>query len=175
MPLTSFTGSLQFKSLTGIDLDGCKAWHKFVELHYYRPEEDYKGKITPAHVEVVVIFIPDVWSLQLDVAKWKKSAAAYEVIGQRKLLELAEAAPVSAAEAEAEAAEVASFDASAEQLKHWSELDPKNMKIDDLRFQLKLRKLSDAGLKSNLIARMHKAIKAEQEADDLAGEMEDHG
>ena len=166
---------LQFKSLTGIDLDGCNTWYKFVELHYFRSAEDYKGKITPAHVETVVIFIPDIWRLQLDVAKWKKSAAAYEVIGQRKLQELADAAPASAAESEAEAAvaEVATADVTGNQMMHWSELDPKNMKIDDLRMQLKLRKLSDAGLKSNLIARMHKAIKADQEADDLAGEMED--
>ena len=47
-------------------------------------------------------------------------------------------------------------------LKHWSELDPKKMKMEELRTQLKLRKLSDSGLKSQLISRINKAIKAEQ-------------
>ena len=45
--------------------------------------------------------------------------------------------------------------------------------MEELRSELKLRKLSDAGLKSQLISRINKAIKAEQEADDRDGEMED--
>ena len=101
-------------------------------------KEEYKGRITPARVETVVIFIPDIWSVQLDLAKWKKSAAAYEVIGQRKLQELADAAPASAAEAEAEAAvaEAATVVTPGDQTKHWSELDPKNMKIDETVFPI---------------------------------------
>merc|ERR1712150_173308 len=49
---------------------------------------------------------------------------------------------------------------------HYSELDPKNMKVADLRRELECRQLSSKGLKSQLIARLTKAIKSEQEKEE---------
>ncbi|XP_008204944.1 cell division cycle and apoptosis regulator protein 1 isoform X2 [Nasonia vitripennis] len=45
---------------------------------------------------------------------------------------------------------------------HYSELDPKNMNVNDLRLELVARNLNSKGLKSQLQARLSKAIKSEQ-------------
>lgn len=49
---------------------------------------------------------------------------------------------------------------------HFSELDPKSMKIIDLRRELECRNLSSKGLKSQLIARLTKQLKTEQELEE---------
>lgn len=49
---------------------------------------------------------------------------------------------------------------------HHSELDPKTMKIVDLRRELECRSVSSKGLKSQLIARLTKALKTEQEKEE---------
>lgn len=45
---------------------------------------------------------------------------------------------------------------------HYSQLDPKSMNVNDLRQELVARNLSSKGLKSQLLARLLKAIKLEQ-------------
>lgn len=45
---------------------------------------------------------------------------------------------------------------------HYSELDPKSMNVNELRQELAARNLSSKGLKSQLLARILKAIKSEQ-------------
>lgn len=49
---------------------------------------------------------------------------------------------------------------------HFSQLDPKAMKIIDLRRELEARTLSSKGLKSQLIARLTKSLKMEQEKEE---------
>eukprot|EP00106_Octopus_bimaculoides_P005640 XP_014773082.1 PREDICTED: cell division cycle and apoptosis regulator protein 1-like [Octopus bimaculoides] len=49
---------------------------------------------------------------------------------------------------------------------HFSELDPKTMKIVDLRRELEDRNLSSKGLKSQLIARLTKILKSEKEEEE---------
>lgn len=46
---------------------------------------------------------------------------------------------------------------------HYADLDPKTMKVGDLRQELEARGLSTKGLKSQLVARLGKALKAEAE------------
>ncbi|ELU05545.1 hypothetical protein CAPTEDRAFT_214786 [Capitella teleta] len=53
---------------------------------------------------------------------------------------------------------------------HFSELDPKTMKVADLRHELECRLLSSKGLKSQLIARLTKAIKSEEEKEEMQAE-----
>ncbi|RLU19767.1 hypothetical protein DMN91_008325 [Ooceraea biroi] len=45
---------------------------------------------------------------------------------------------------------------------HYSELDPKSMNVNELRQELVARSLSSKGLKSQLLARLLKAVKSEQ-------------
>ena len=58
------------KALTGIDLSSCTRWYKFLEIHYFRPEEVVASssgtKVVPARTETVVMFLPDVWNWTLD-------------------------------------------------------------------------------------------------------------
>lgn len=49
---------------------------------------------------------------------------------------------------------------------HYSQLDPKTMVVGALRNELKARNISCKGLKSQLIARLTKALKAETEKND---------
>ncbi|XP_050754499.1 cell division cycle and apoptosis regulator protein 1 isoform X2 [Gymnogyps californianus] len=49
---------------------------------------------------------------------------------------------------------------------HWSKLDPKTMKVNDLRKELESRTLSSKGLKSQLIARLTKQLKVEEQKEE---------
>ncbi|KAJ6661594.1 hypothetical protein lerEdw1_013833 [Lerista edwardsae] len=49
---------------------------------------------------------------------------------------------------------------------HWSKLDPKAMKVNDLRKELESRTLSSKGLKSQLIARLTKQLKVEEQKEE---------
>lgn len=49
---------------------------------------------------------------------------------------------------------------------HWSKLDPKSMKVNDLRKELESRNQSSKGLKSQLIARLTKQLKTEAEREE---------
>ncbi|KAJ7415654.1 cell division cycle and apoptosis regulator protein 1 [Willisornis vidua] len=49
---------------------------------------------------------------------------------------------------------------------HWSKLDPKTMKVNDLRKELESRTLSPKGLKSQLIARLTKQLKVEEQKEE---------
>lgn len=49
---------------------------------------------------------------------------------------------------------------------HYSKLDPKTMNVNELRDELKARNISSKGLKSQLAARLVKALKAEAEKDE---------
>merc|ERR1712172_87950 len=67
-----------------------------------------------------------------------------------------------------EAAEAAAETGVAEPAK-WNTLDPKNMKVGELRDQLAARGQLNKGLKSQLTARLQKCLKAEQDKDEEAG------
>jgi len=49
---------------------------------------------------------------------------------------------------------------------NWAELDPKSMKVAELKQELELRTLSPKGLKSQLIARLTKVLKTEEEKEE---------
>ncbi|XP_040583991.1 cell division cycle and apoptosis regulator protein 1 isoform X2 [Lepeophtheirus salmonis] len=55
---------------------------------------------------------------------------------------------------------------STEEPSSWKDLDPKTMKVNDLRSELNARGLSTKGLKSQLVGRLTKELKQEQEKDD---------
>lgn len=51
--------------------------YRFLELSYYRPEEIHKGRVIPARVETVVIFVPDVWHILPTKVEWESLADLY--------------------------------------------------------------------------------------------------
>ena len=123
------------KALTGIDLSSCTRWYKFLEIHYFRPEEVTSSssgvKVIPARTETVVMFLPDIWNWTLEENLWETKKEEWKN------------SKVTAASVAAEA--VKEEEAKAEEAK--PVLDPKKMKVDELRAELKRRSISDQGLK----------------------------
>lgn len=52
--------------------------YRFVELYYRRAESTHKGKLIPARVETVVLFLPDVWSCLPTRLEWDNLQVAYK-------------------------------------------------------------------------------------------------
>uniref|UniRef100_A0A671NS00 Cell division cycle and apoptosis regulator protein 1-like n=1 Tax=Sinocyclocheilus anshuiensis TaxID=1608454 RepID=A0A671NS00_9TELE len=133
------------KALTGIDLSLCTQWYRFAEIRYHRPEETHKGRTVPAHVETVVLFLPDVWHCLPTRSEWEglsrglKKQLAEKLLAERK-------------EADGEQA----LNANPSLL----------ISVSDLRKELESRSLSSKGLKSQLIARLTKQLKVEEQVEE---------
>lgn len=125
----------------------------------------HKGKLVPARVETSVIFLPDVWSCHPTHLEWETQKMAYKKQLQKKLSQLEGKDDSQEEEEEGDISLGENRDPT-----HFSELDPKTMKIIDLRRELECRTLSSKGLKSQLIARLTKVLKTEEEkeAEDAA-------
>uniref|UniRef100_A0A8D0BP59 Cell division cycle and apoptosis regulator protein 1 n=1 Tax=Salvator merianae TaxID=96440 RepID=A0A8D0BP59_SALMN len=150
------------RALTGIDLSLCTQWYRFAEIRYHRPEETHKGRTVPAHVETVVLFFPDVWHCLPTRSEWETLSRGYKQ-------QLVEKLQGERKEADGEQDEEEKEDGEAKEIStptHWSKLDPKAMKVNDLRKELESRTLSSKGLKSQLIARLTKQLKVEEQKEE---------
>ncbi|XP_070802640.1 cell division cycle and apoptosis regulator protein 1 [Pituophis catenifer annectens] len=150
------------RALTGIDLSVCTQWYRFAEIRYHRPEETHKGRTVPAHVETVVLFFPDVWHCLPTRSEWETLSRGYKQ-------QLVEKLQGERKEADGEQDEEEKDDGEAKEIStptHWSKLDPKAMKVNDLRKELESRTLSSKGLKSQLIARLTKQLKVEEQKEE---------
>ncbi|PSN50436.1 hypothetical protein C0J52_04927 [Blattella germanica] len=150
------------QALTGINLSHCTQWvtsdpdrYRFLEIYYRRGETTHKGRLVPARVETVVLFLPDVWSCVATRLEWDGLHLNYKKQLERKLKADQDGTDGDGEESPSEAAK--------REPTHFSELDPKGMKVNELRQELEARTLSPKGLKSQLIARLTKAIKTEAE------------
>ncbi|KAF7387308.1 hypothetical protein HZH68_012985 [Vespula germanica] len=177
------------KALTGIDLSSCTQWYRFLELYYRRAETTHKsGRVVPSRVETVILFLPDVWSCVPTRLEWDGLQLNYKKQLERKLLRAASNPDDSDAANDTDEAAVADqkalptsshiiftfllpyyvymqLDDMAPEKKdptHYSQLDPKSMNVNDLRQELVARNLNSKGLKSQLLARLLKAMKLEQ-------------
>ncbi|KAL6257562.1 hypothetical protein P5V15_011136 [Pogonomyrmex californicus] len=155
------------KALTGIDLSSCTQWYRFLELYYRRAETTHKsGRVVPSRVETVILFLPDVWSCVPTRLEWDGLQLNYKRQLERKLLRAASNPDdMDAANETDEAAAADQKDDTMPEKKdptHYSELDPKSMNVNELRQELAARNLSSKGLKSQLLARLLKAVKSEQ-------------
>ncbi|XP_035205018.1 cell division cycle and apoptosis regulator protein 1-like isoform X2 [Stegodyphus dumicola] len=146
------------KALTGIDLSRCSQWYRFAEIYYRRGESSsHKGRGT--RVETVVLFVPDVWSCLPTRVEWDGMIATgccKKPLLQRKL-------PEETSDPEAQDEEDSEAVTEKKEPTHYSELDPKTIKVYDLKRELEARNLSVKGLKSQLISRLARALKSESE------------
>lgn len=155
-------------AMTGIDLSACTQWTRFIEIHYRRQATNTK----PARTETVVIFLPDVWSLMPTKEEHDATCASYEVKCQMKL----DGKSVTPEEGVADPENAMNEDEGEEELvkkgepTHWKELDPKTMKVNDLKAELEARAQSSKGLKSQLQARLQKQLKNEQDSEEKGTE-----
>ncbi|XP_067008402.2 cell division cycle and apoptosis regulator protein 1 isoform X2 [Anabrus simplex] len=150
------------QALTGINLSACTRWYRFLEIYYRRGETTHKGRVVPARVETVVLFLPDVWSCVPTRLEWDGLHLNYKKQLERKLKADQDVANGATGDEKDEEESSGSQEAKKEPT-HYSELDPKGMKVSELRQELEARTLSPKGLKSQLIARLTKAIKTEAE------------
>lgn len=105
------------KGLTGIDLSNCTRWYRFVELYYRRSETYHKGRLVPARIETVVIFLPDIRSCQPTRPEWDELHLSYKSHLERIISSQSSDSPVPPAATTptapaAEAAAVAVVDSS---------------------------------------------------------------
>ncbi|KAL3278362.1 hypothetical protein HHI36_013691 [Cryptolaemus montrouzieri] len=151
------------KSLTGIDLTNCTQWYRFTELYYRRTESIHKGKNIPARVETVVIYLPDVWSCVPTRLEWDNLLQSYQKQLERELKADLETTD------EVQPSDEKDEDQSADDPEptHHSLLDLKTMLVNDLKKELKARNVSTKGLRSQLVARLGKILKAEEENEDV--------
>ncbi|KAI8520947.1 Cell division cycle and apoptosis regulator protein 1 [Branchiostoma belcheri] len=164
------------KALTGIDLKNCTQWYRFAEVRYHRAAETYKGKTIPERVETSVLFLPDVWHCLPPRLDWANVSAGYKAQLSRKV---AEEKAEEAGESQAltstgliplflslqyqEEEEGGDDDGGKKAPTHHTELDPKTMKVNELRAELEARGLNSKGLKSQLIAQERKKQEEERE------------
>ncbi|GIY44712.1 hypothetical protein CEXT_495602 [Caerostris extrusa] len=145
------------KALTGIDLSKCSQWYRFAEM-YYRRGESSSHKSRGLRFETVVLFMPDVWSCLPTRIEWDGMVATGDI---KKLLQ--PKLPEETSDPEAQDEEEPASETEKKEPTHFSELDPKTIKSNDLKRELEARNLSIKGLKSQLVARLSKALKAESE------------
>ncbi|KAJ4444202.1 hypothetical protein ANN_05992, partial [Periplaneta americana] len=168
--------------------------YRFLEIYYRRGESTHKGRVVPARVETVVLFLPDVWSCVPTRLEWDGLHLNYKKQLERKLkadqdgtdgvnadekaqptihnplyasLFLRDLTFLSLFSSPVYIVDKWEGEECTSEIKkeptHFSELDPKGMKVNELRQELEARTLSPKGLKSQLIARLTKAIKTEAE------------
>ncbi|XP_025107133.1 cell division cycle and apoptosis regulator protein 1-like isoform X3 [Pomacea canaliculata] len=148
------------KALTGIDLSKCTQWYRFAEIRYLRAETRDK----PVRVETVVLFLPDVWRCSPTRLEWTGLQKSYMQKLHKKLNPTAEDADDQQQDSEDPGVQK-------NEPTHFSKLDPKTLKLQELRDELDSRNLSAKGLKSQLIARLTKALLSEQEKEEEAETM----
>uniref|UniRef100_UPI00358FABF8 cell division cycle and apoptosis regulator protein 1 isoform X2 n=1 Tax=Myxine glutinosa TaxID=7769 RepID=UPI00358FABF8 len=147
------------KALTGVDLSKCTQWYRFAEIRYYRPEEQHKGRRLAARVDTVVIFLPDVWLCTPTRLEWETLSHGYK----QQLLRQTQG---EQKEADGEQDEEEEKDVEPKLLSsptHYSKLEPKNMKVIQLRQELDIRGINAKGLKPQLVARLGKQLRQEEE------------
>jgi len=160
-------------ALTGIDLSACTKWTKFLQIHYRRQVTTTK----PARTETVVIFFPDVWSVMPHKLEYDGLCEQYTQAARIKQEGKTVSVPkTEESELETEVESVVEDDdmeveeEGAEKKgepSHWATLDPKTMKVGELRGELEVRGQVAKGLKSQLQARLQKCLKSEQDAEEV--------
>ncbi|KAL0279865.1 UNVERIFIED_CONTAM: hypothetical protein PYX00_001337 [Menopon gallinae] len=151
------------KALTGIDLTPCTHWYRFAEIYYHRSKSTHKGKQIPARVETVVIYIPDVWSAMPSCLEWDALQLNLKKQLDKKLIE----AGKDQMEVTPDDEKVEGIPTNQKEPTHYSQLDPKVMKVSELRDELEARNMSSKGLRLQLLARLTKVLKTEQETSEV--------
>ncbi|XP_078095821.1 cell division cycle and apoptosis regulator protein 1-like isoform X2 [Mustelus asterias] len=151
------------KSLTGIDLSVCTQWFRFAEIRYRQPGELREGRLPPARVETVVVFLPDVWHCLPTRLEWDALSLGYTQ--QLTDREQAEHKDTDRDETE-EKMEEQGEDALPTPTQ-WSNLDLKTMKVEDFRRELKARNMNAKGTKAQLVSRLEKELEEEAAKEEI--------
>uniref|UniRef100_UPI00398EAEE5 cell division cycle and apoptosis regulator protein 1-like n=1 Tax=Pristiophorus japonicus TaxID=55135 RepID=UPI00398EAEE5 len=151
------------KSLTGIDLTACTQWFRFAEIRYHQPGELHEGRLLPARVETVVVFLPDVWHCLPTRLEWDALSLGYT----QQLTDRDQADHKDTDRDEAEEKMEEQGEDALPTPTQWSSLDLKTMKVEDFRRELKARKLNFKGTKAQLVNRLEKELEEEAAKEEI--------
>ncbi|XP_061377681.1 cell division cycle and apoptosis regulator protein 1-like isoform X1 [Danaus plexippus] len=162
------------KALTGVDLSNCTQWYRVVEFYYWR---EGGGR---SRLECVVLFLPDVWSARPSRVEWTTVQDQYKAARDAALRRLLGGESPRRSDDSPDRSPIENLDANASTITidendddddckpeatHYSNIDLRTIKVDQLRQELRARNVSCKGLRSQLVSRLSKLIKAEEEKD----------
>ncbi|RNA45086.1 p30 dbc [Brachionus plicatilis] len=156
---------------------------RYLDIQYNRNEEfksqtdgtsDEESLILDdeKYVENTVIFVPNVWSLMPTNVEYQKQVEAYQSLIEKEpdwVNEPAENDGQAEGGTDSEA-NLTSNSINADDVKeptHYTKLDLKKMKVDELRCELAARNLDTKGLKQQLLNRLKDALEAEKAQDGI--------
>ncbi|XP_072912483.1 cell division cycle and apoptosis regulator protein 1-like isoform X2 [Hemitrygon akajei] len=151
------------KFLTGIDLSACTQWFRFAEIRYLQPGELREGRLLPARVETVVVFLPDVWHCLPTRLEWDALSLGYT----QQLTDREQAEHKDTDRDETEEKMEEQGEEALPTPTQWSNLDLKTMKVEDFRRELKARNLNWKGTKAQLVSRLEKQLEEEAAKEEI--------
>ncbi|XP_051897205.1 cell division cycle and apoptosis regulator protein 1-like isoform X2 [Pristis pectinata] len=151
------------KFLTGIDLSACTQWFRFAEIRYLQPGELREGRLLPARVETVVVFLPDVWHCLPTRLEWDALSLGYT----QQLTDRDQAEHKDTDRDETEEKMEEQGEEALPTPTQWSSLDLKTMKVEDFRRELKARNMNWKGTKAQLVNRLEKELEEEAAKEEI--------
>lgn len=149
------------KALTGIDLSACTEWYRMVEFAYWRGG---------GRREVVVLLLPDVWTAQAPRLDWPRVQSLYRAAaeGAKAALRDDPDSSIESANATQSANDTTitidenDDDGPKIEPTHYTKINLKTIKVEELRQELRARDASCKGLRPQLISRISKLLKMEE-------------
>ncbi|CAF0812086.1 unnamed protein product [Didymodactylos carnosus] len=135
---------------SGIDLSKCIQWCRYLEILYHRPEEIHKGRLIDSRVEHVIVFLPDLSTCMPNSMEWEETSKLYKQICDETIKEELHEDTTPDEELQSRTAT------------HHSKVDLDNMRVVDLKAELKARDQPVTGLKADLRKRLSKLIQQEK-------------
>ncbi|XP_039749582.1 cell division cycle and apoptosis regulator protein 1-like [Pararge aegeria] len=180
------------KALTGIDLSSCIQWYRMVEFYYWREGSGGKSRLECVVLFLPDVWSAQPsrvdWSTVTDHYKAACDAALKKLDGDQEKSSGSDAAPTSGPDAVID--DTSATDKSQIETKdldkndstitidenddddegkpeptHYSKIDLRTIKVDQLRQELRARNVSCKGLRSQLVSRLSKLVKGEEEKD----------
>ncbi|UJR36551.1 hypothetical protein I4U23_029271 [Adineta vaga] len=139
------------RAQTGIDLSKCIQWCRYLEVRYHRPEEIHKGRLIESRVENIIVFLPDIAAACMPSSlDWEETISKYKQTCDEEIAEELNEVNISDENVEAPSAS------------HHAAVDVENLRVLDLKAELKARGQPVSGIKVDLKKRLTKILQQEK-------------
>ncbi|CAF1486458.1 unnamed protein product, partial [Adineta ricciae] len=130
---------------------------RYLEVRYHRPEEIHKGRLIESRVENIVVFLPDIAAACMPSSlEWEETISMYKQACDEEIAEELNEANISDEQSETPSAS------------HHSAIDVENLRVSDLKKELKARGQPVTGIKVDLRKRLTKVLQQEQADEEKA-------
>ncbi|CAF3611647.1 unnamed protein product [Adineta steineri] len=138
-------------SQAGIDLSKCIQWCRYLEVRYHRPEEIHKGRLIESRVENIIVFLPDIAAACMPSSlDWEETISMYKQSCDEEIAE------------ELNEANIPDDNIETRSATHHSTINIENLRVIDLKTELKIRGQPTTGIKADLKKRLAKIILQEK-------------